>query len=125
MPIGVRSLAPIFPVVEITVDGTITDPLAIQAFWDGLHMQQDTGFHRVLVDAQHVRGNTPISVITELAQAVLTSGLPDGWKQALLQPLDASLMMQTRHWEALANNRGLNVRVFRDRAEAIAWLMAD
>ena len=56
---------------------------------------------------------------------VVVSGLPDGWKQALLQPLDASLIMQTRHWEALANNRGLSVKVFRDRTDAIAWLMAD
>jgi hypothetical protein len=125
MPIGVRSLAPIYPVVEITVDGTITDPLAIQAFWDGLALQHETGFHRVLVDAQHVRGHTPISVITDLAESVVAVDLPDGWKQALLQPLDPELMMQTRHWEALANNRGLTVRVFRDRAEAIAWLMAD
>lgn len=125
MPMQARSLAPEYPVIEVTVSGSLTDPAVIQVFWDGLALQKATGFSRVLVDALHVRDRTPLAEITSLAEGIVESGLPEGWKQALLQPLDPGLTMQTHHWEALANNRGLRVRTFRDRDEALAWLMAD
>ena len=48
-----------------------------------------------------------------------------GRRQAVLRPRDLDAAMAVDLWEAAANNRGLAVKVFRDRDQALAWLLAD
>lgn len=61
----------------------------------------------------------------EVADHLRDSGVPAGWKQAVIRPHDLDSAMAVDLWEAAANNRGLRVKVFRDRDDALAWLLGD
>ena len=39
-----------------------------------------------------------------------------------MQPEDVSARVHVRYWETAGANRGLQMRMFRERDEALAWL---
>jgi hypothetical protein len=77
---------------------------------------------RFLVDAREVEGLG--SAFDVLAIADFLSSLPPGVieREAVVLPRDPGAAEQMEFFETAARNRGLNVRVFRAREDALAWL---
>jgi hypothetical protein len=78
--------------------------------------------NRFLVDARAIAaGGTAFDV---LALAEFLSSVPPGVieREAVLLPAEAAAAAQMEFFETAARNRGLNVRLFRDRDEALVWL---
>ena len=121
----VRSLGPDVPVIEVVVEGSMTDPDTMELVTSGMREQQEKGFVLGLVDATHLTQKASPSLVIQVADHLRDAGVPDGWRQAVLRPHDLDAAMAVDLWEAAANNRGLTVKVFRDRDQALAWLLAD
>ena len=121
----VRSLGPDVPVIEVVVEGSMTDPDTMELVTSGMRQQQADGYVLGLVDATLLTQKAIPSLVIQVADHLRDAGVPDGWKQAVLRPRDLDAAMAVDLWEAAANNRGLRVKVFRDRDQALAWLLAD
>lgn len=80
--------------------------------------------NRFLVDSREMPAGG--SVFDVLALAELMASLPPGLieREAIVLSGDAAAADQMEFFETASRNRGLDVRVFRDRDEALAWLTA-
>ena len=121
----VRSLGPDVPVIEVVVEGSMTDPDTMELVTSGMRMQHEQGYLLGLVDATRLTQKATPALVIQVADHLRDAGVPDGWRQAVLRPRDLDAAMAVDLWEAAANNRGLAVKVFRDRDQALAWLLAD
>jgi hypothetical protein len=62
------------------------------------------------------------SVVVRFAEELSKRGLPRRYRQAIVRPTDTIAATWIDLYATAAVNRGLAVRVFRGRDEAIAWL---
>lgn len=89
----------------------------------GLMEQGDTGL--VLADittaTQLAISTTDIVGLPELFRAL---GLDRPFREAMIAPLDCKVREQAEFYETVCINRGIPVRVFRDRDAAESWLSA-
>jgi hypothetical protein len=78
--------------------------------------------NRFLVDAREVEAGG--SAFDVLAIAEFLSSLPPGVieREAVVLPREPGAAAQMEFFETAARNRGLNVRVFRAREDALNWL---
>jgi hypothetical protein len=120
-----QSLQPALPIVEIVVSGTIThsDSDEMRRAVKSLLIQE--GLERVLYDATDLTHVPTSTNIIRVAESMATTDLPAGFRDAHIRPADLTAAMWTDHWVAAANNRGITSAVFRTRAEAVDWLLAD
>ena len=122
---SVRSLGPDVPVIEVVVEGSMTDPDSMDLVTRGMRLQHEEGYLLGLVDASLLTQKAVPALVIQVADHLRDIGVPAGWKQAVLRPRDLDAAMAVDLWEAAANNRGLTVKVFRDREQALSWLLAD
>jgi hypothetical protein len=120
-----RSLQPELPIVEIVVSGTITLADSDEMRRAVKSLLIDEGLERVLYDATEFSHPPPSTDIIEVADSMATTQLPPGFRNAHVRPGNPTAAMWTDHWVAVANNRGISSAVFRTRAEAIDWLLAE
>ncbi len=85
----------------------------------------DEGLMRVLYDATDLTHVPTSTNIINVADSMATTTLPAGFRNAHIRPTDLLAAMWTDHWVAAANNRGITCAVFRTRAEAVDWLLAE
>jgi hypothetical protein len=80
--------------------------------------------NRFLVDSRDMPAGG--SAFDVLALGELMASLPHGIieREAILLSEDAAAAEEMEFFETVCRNRGLDVRVFRDRDEALAWLTA-
>jgi hypothetical protein len=80
--------------------------------------------NRFLVDSRDMPAGG--SAFDVLALAELMASLPPGIieREAILLSADAAAAEEMEFFETACRNRGLDVRVFRERDEALAWLTA-
>jgi hypothetical protein len=78
--------------------------------------------NRYLVDCRDI--DSAGSAFEVLAVAELLSSLPSGVieREAVILPRDAAVARDFEFFETACRNRGLDVRVFHDRDEALAWV---
>jgi hypothetical protein len=80
--------------------------------------------NRFLVDSRDMPAGG--SAVDVLALGELMASLPLGIieREAILLSADAAAAEEMEFFETVCRNRGLDVRVFRQRDEALAWLTA-
>jgi hypothetical protein len=81
-------------------------------------------FNRYLVDVRdQPPGGTAFDI---LALGEFLASLPPGIieREAVVLPLDEGAVEDFEFFETVCRNRGMDVRVFREREEALAWLIA-
>lgn len=109
-------------VVEMVFDGT-PDPQELDdAMTRAGALGAEMLTNRYLVDCTAIdSAGSPFDV---LAVAELLASLPPGVieREAVLLPSDAAAAEGFEFFETACRNRGLDVRVFRDREEALAWV---
>jgi hypothetical protein len=64
----------------------------------------------------------PPSEVVRFAEELSQRGLPRRYRQAVVRPTDTIAATWIDLYATAAVNRGIAVRVFRDRAAAIDWL---
>lgn len=81
--------------------------------------------NRYLVDCREI--GSAGSAFDVLAVAELLASVPPGVieREAVVLPRDAAVARDFEFFETACRNRGLDVRVFHDRDEALAWVRVE
>ena len=85
-------------------------------------MARQRGSFRFLTDLSAMqRGLTPGKLL-EAIEHLDALGLPRSLREALILPAGSMTAADVRFYEDACQNRGWNMRIFPDRASALAWL---
>ena len=121
MPVDVRFLDDV-GVVEMVVAGAVSP----QDLDEGVTQAGALGAERLsnwyLVDARDIAAGG--SAFDVLALAEFLSSIPPGVieREAVRLPLEAAAKEEMEFFETACRNRGLDVRVFQGREDALVWL---
>lgn len=120
-----RSLHPELPMIEIIVSGSITHADSDDMRAAARALLAEHGLSLVLYDATDLMHLPSSTDIIRVADSVVATNVPVGFRNAHVRPSDLTAAMWTDHWVAAANNRGIPTASFHTRAEAIDWLLAE
>ncbi|MBX7223065.1 MAG: hypothetical protein K1Y36_24175 [Blastocatellia bacterium] len=76
----------------------------------------------LLGDCSGLAGGHSLVDLFALAKNLGQTDLGFKVKEAVLVAADSPMLSQIQFWETTCFNRGICVRIFQDREEAIAWL---
>jgi hypothetical protein len=109
-------------VVEMIYDGAQSPAENDDAITRAGTLGAEMLVNRFLVDARKIEAAG--STFDVFALAEFLSSVPPGIieREAILIPEEAAAADEMEFFETAARNRGLNVRLFHDRDEALAWL---
>lgn len=120
-----RTLQPDLPMIEILVSGTIAHADSDEMRAAARTLLAENGLSLVLYDATDLVHLPSSTDIIRVADSVVATNVPDGFRNAHIRPSDLTAAMWTDHWVAAANNRGIPTAAFHTRDEAVEWLLAE
>lgn len=107
----------------VTYSGLVTKADFAAASAAGFDLQKSRGVLRFLIDFESVEmGATKIDIYNLPSKAYEQGGLDRRTRIAVAMPSGEKLQQAALFYEDASRNRGWNVRVFPDRAAALAWL---
>ena len=108
--------------VEVRYSGAVVpDDLTIVAA-EAFALAQENGIFHVLTDCSAMTSNPSIFKLYDLASTIEQLGLARVYREAVLVSEDRSHEHEFQFYENTMVNRGLSVRRFRRRDDALAWL---
>ncbi|SMF95947.1 hypothetical protein SAMN02949497_3325 [Methylomagnum ishizawai] len=111
-------------VVEAVFGGELTPDELRTAVEATLEAARRHANFLVLADCLELRGGHSLFDLYALVDFLEASGIPPNFKEALLMPGAGREWFEgVEFWETACLNRGLAVRIFSDRAAALAWLL--
>ena len=124
MSTHVRCLLPEHPIVEMVTYGHFSVADAWAAVDAGAVLCLEHDVWNALSEMSGTTHTPPPSDVVRFTQELSKRGLPRQYRQAIVRPTDTIAATWIDLYATAAANRGLLVRVFRDRDEAIGWLTA-
>jgi hypothetical protein len=124
MAVVVRSLLPHLPVIEARFEGRVDRADVEQAFADVIPLFLELDVWCLLADCSDLVWTPRITDLKELVDVLAALGGTERFREALIRPTDVTAATSVGFWEAAGVNRGLAIRMFRERDEAVAWLTA-
>lgn len=109
-------------IVEVVLSGALGDPEAIDMLLEAKNLQDETGIPDALLDCTEVTTGLSYSSVIEMADYIVSQGVPTDWRQAVVKPTNLTAAVTIGLWEAAGTNRGMTIKVFPDRESAIGWL---
>ena len=120
----VRSLAPDLPIIEIVSYGAVTRQDADEVVERLVEQCALEGIWCVLDDSTDMVSTLSPADIVQIVDRILGLEAADRLRVAFVRPTDVGAAAWVDLWGTAAANRGLAMRVFRDRADAVAWLLS-
>ena len=120
----VERLAGGLPVIDMINVGHFSLDDASAAMAIGMAIAAETGSWAVLCDMSATTTTPNAAQIVAFVEGMAALELP-GFREAVVRPTDVVAATWTSLFVTAARNRHLEVREFRSRAEAIAWLTSD
>lgn len=108
--------------VAALLSGAPTESDGLALLKSLLQASRESGLERALVEVRVAYGLDPVST-KSLVVALPALGFPKSYRIAVLL-LDEAARESASFAEDVAVNRGIGVRVFSGRDEALAWLLA-
>ena len=118
------SLAPDGAWIDIRYDGRVTPGELEDAFKATIALVRKHDQGCVLADTTQMLGGHTVTDLYYLADALAATGLGGRIREAVLISSLPDSADNVRFWETTCANRGLRVRVFTSRDDAVAWLRA-
>lgn len=112
------------PILELRVEGILTPAELHEAARTTMERAGAQGIHRVLADGTALQGGHSIVDLYAVVQVLTSFDIVHTLKEAVLLPALPSAAADAHFWETACVNRGIQVRLFDDRAAALAWLLA-
>ncbi len=113
------------PIIETSYSGNLTKSELFAAARETLAIGQEHGRNLFLGDCSGLAGNPSIFELYSLAKEISSTSYSHALKEAILLPKIPAFIEYVNFWETIGRNRGFAVRVFRDRNNAIEWLLGD
>ena len=111
------------PIVVATYAGIVSAEELGAAVDVILHVMKTHGRTRLLADCTQLVGGHSSVDLFYLADRIRESDPSFALREAVLLPVLPDSANGVKFWEDTCFNRGLHVRVFSDRAAALAWLL--
>jgi hypothetical protein len=111
------------PLIETWYEGRISAVELMAAVQETFHRVQADGCKRLLGNCTLLEGGHSLFDLYSLVELVLASGMAHELKEAILVPTLPDALEDVRFWETTCRNRGVQVRLFDQRPEALNWLM--
>ena len=112
-------------IVEVVLSGALDDPEAVDMLLESRKLQAEMGIPYALLDCTDVIKGLSYSSVVEMADYIVSLGVPSDWRQAVVKPKDLTAAVTIGLWEAAGNNRGMTIKVFPDRESALGWLTSE
>jgi len=109
-------------VIEIVYRGLVTAPELERAAECAYPASQSTGFHRILADCSSLEGGHSLIDLYLLAGNVANKAAGVPFREAVVFAADVG-QERIQFWETTCVNRGLDVRAFEIRDDALRWLV--
>jgi hypothetical protein len=116
------SLQPQAQYMAIRLTGAPSEPEVRALLGEMLSCYKEKGLSQALIEVKVAFGLDPVA-IKSLVSSLPALGFPYGFRMAVLL-LDEVAAKAMEFAEDVAVNRGIELRSFRDRGEALAWLSA-
>jgi hypothetical protein len=123
MPWQVKLLAE-QKIVETIYAGHLTPAELISAVESSMSQAKVARATRLLSDCTDLVGGHNFADLFKLAETLQADAFALSLKEAVLVPPSGPGVEMVQFYETTCLNRGLDVRVFTDRAQAIAWLLS-
>lgn len=121
MPWRIEKLAD-HGVIEVIYDGMVTPAELHAAFASALAEGTATSCMLFLANLTALQGGHSIVDLYELIGRMDSAGIDRRMKEAIVMPPVVPEGIDPSFFEDAARNRGFNVRIFRSREDALAWL---
>ncbi len=118
----VRSLAPQYPVIEVTHSGKVTSADLRASTAKALDMARSMDAFHLLTDCTDLAEAPDDIALLALGERLRTVSANLDFRQALLWPKDAEARLAVDFWQTTETDFGAKAKVFSSRDAAIAWL---
>lgn len=108
--------------VEVVFRGQVSEAELRRAVDDTISLAANHQTCLCLADCLGLGGGHSFTDLYDLVALLEARKLGPQFREAILLPANPAAAEQVRFYETACFNRGINVRIFSDRAEAIAWL---
>jgi hypothetical protein len=116
-------LLPQQPIVETLYAGHLTSEELHAAVTASLQEAKTHRVTRLLSDCTTLEGGHNFADLFDLAENLQNDDFAFSLREAVLLPPTGPGVEMVKFYETTCRNRGLEVRIFTDRTQAIAWLM--
>ncbi len=120
----VGNLLPDHSVIEVRYFGHVTAADLTEAFTECLAVAMELDTWLLLADCTELAWTPTITDLKDLVDALSALGVTDRFREAVVRPSDVTAAVSVGFWETAGVNRGLAIRAFRTRTEALDWLEA-
>ena len=111
------------PIIETSYRGVVSPESLMLLVRETIMTSRASGVTRLLADCTELAGGHSVVDLYAMVETFLAND-PDGAaREAVLLPKGHEAFENVRFWENACRNRGLCVRLFEDRGQAVAWLM--
>ena len=112
-------------VVQSVFVGELSPAELMAALAATIEASRNNESRRVLADCSALTNGHSLVDLYDAAVAAAADPNTLPLREAVLVPTSAEAADLVSFWETAATNRGLQVRAFTDRADALAWLTGD
>lgn len=109
--------------VETVFGGMMSGGELQAAVAECLRVAGANDINRLLADCSTLEGGHSVFDLYQVAERVAGAGLRPPLHEAVLIPDHADMVASVEFWQTAATNRGMVVRVFKDRKSALDWLV--
>lgn len=111
------------PIVELRYIGLVSPTELNDSMTTTLRHLRSLGRSRVLGDCSKLEGGHSVVDLFAMVEALNASGVTGAMKEAVILPEADATATSIRFWETACYNRGMRVRAFGERAQALEWLI--
>lgn len=118
----VANLLPDHPVIEVRYFGHVTAADLTEAFTECVVRAMELDTWHLLADCTELAWAPTITDLKDLVDALSALGVTERFREAVVRPTDITAAVSVGFWETAGVNRGLAIKAFRTRTEALDWL---
>jgi hypothetical protein len=111
--------------IEVVYAGDVTAEVLAGTAGEALTLARENDEWHVLTDCRGMSSDPSIFSLYDLAALLSQLGVAGRYREALVTPESSALDEGFEFYENTMVNRGLQVRCFRSRDDAIGWLRTD
>jgi hypothetical protein len=113
------------PIVETRYSGFMTPAELSAAVQETIQAAKNNERSLFLGDCTELEGGHSLFDLYGLVDMILASGLAHKVKEAIVLPTLPDAAERVEFWETACLNRGIKVKIFANRQDAIGWLLKD
>lgn len=109
-------------ILEVCYTGLVTPAELNDCIGQAIATAHTHALSRVFTDCTRMTGGHSLVDLFGAIELMIARGLAGTFVEAILLPSLPESEERVRFWETACYNRGIQVRLFADRAAALAWL---